>query len=275
MYVKSVFSPLKRFCLFTLIFLLPLSSLPISSVNGAVVRYSSCQKLNKQWPRGVAVSSLKAKQQTVKPTVNQAIYKANSKLDFDKDGTVCEIRRTDKSTSVGIPTPRPVSPPSVVAMPTPETIASIVPEPVVTTLPAAVNTTTTLPVVCPSSLNVTAVIQSASDISYRTTGISVVRYYHTRSVRGYVRNSSDVHVRVLGFVLAGNLMKGNTVSETQSVDVFNNVSLAPGEIYGWSKTYEALGHRITWSDYTEVVRAEATEALSFVSLDSRCPNSLN
>jgi hypothetical protein len=271
----KVFSFQKRFCVMPLICLLLLSSLPISSAVAAVVRYSSCQKLNKQWPKGVAVSSLKAKLQIVKPTVNPAIYKTNSKLDFDKDGTVCEIQKKDKTTSVSSPILRPVSPPSVIAMPTPETVAPIVPEPVVTTLPAAVNTTTTVPVVCPSSLNVTATIQSGSDISYRTTGISVVMYYHTRSVRGYVRNSSDVPVQVLGFVLAGNIMKGNAVTATKSVDVFNNVSLAPGEIYGWSKTYEALGHRITHSDYTEVVRAESVEAISFISLDSRCPNSLN
>jgi hypothetical protein len=228
--------------------------------NSAAVSYSNCKKLNKVWPKGIAISSLKAKKQKVKPTVNSILYKRNLKLDFDKDGTICEV--------VVLPTTKtlPAQNPQTVSITVP---ATAVPA---TAVPATTVPATTVPVVCPTASNVVAVIQSASDGSVRSTGASVKLYYVTRNVQGYVKNNSGVEIKVLGFSFEGNLKSGDIVQSSQTVSVFNNVSLSPNDSHGWSKTYETLGARSTWSDYSAVVRDESVGTLSFISLDSRCPD---
>ncbi len=216
--------------------------------------FKNCSRLNKVYPSGVAVSASKARIQEVRPTVSRTVYNRNKKLDRDKDGTVCEVARPRNTPSTSIPFQQ-------------QTTFQVVP--LVPSVPPIA--TTTVPVVCPNSSNVSANILSASDGSYRTTGISVIRFYFMRNVQGFVRNNSGVRVHVFGFSLAGNLLKGSEVMETQSVPVFNNVILEPNGVHGWSSTYETLGARSTWSDYSTVVRSETVGSLSFVSLDSRCP----
>ena len=132
-------------------------------------------------------------------------------------------------------------------------------------------TTTTIPVVCPNLENVTAEITSSSIGNYRTTGASVKFYYYMRTVQGVIRNKSGVLISVVNFSLAGNLLKLDEVLNTQTVAVANNVEVKADGTYGWSVTYEALGHRNVWSDYTPVVMKEAVHTLSFVSSDLRCP----
>ena len=53
-------------------------------------QFKDCAALNKKYMNGVAMSSSAAKKQTSVPKVSSGIYKKHSKLDIDKDGTVCE-----------------------------------------------------------------------------------------------------------------------------------------------------------------------------------------
>ena len=55
-----------------------------------VVKYSNCAQLKKFWPRGIASSVAKAKLQSIRPSVNAALYVMNRRLDADRDGTACE-----------------------------------------------------------------------------------------------------------------------------------------------------------------------------------------
>jgi len=210
-----------------------------SSESLAGSNYGNCARLNKVYPRGVAISSSKARLQKVKPAVNRGIYLKNIKLDKDKDGTACEKTSAEPNLSTVPPVP-------------------------------ANTTATPIAVTCPTSQNVLATIDSASDGSYRTTGASIKYYYFMRNVIGTVRNLSDVRVQVYGLSISGNLMRGSIVEQSQTVSVFNNVYIEPKGVYGWSKSYEALGHRTTWSDYSTVERKEAIQNLTFVSADSRC-----
>lgn len=52
--------------------------------------FKNCTALNKKYPYGVAKSAAAAAKQKTTPTVSAKIYKANIKMDRDKDGTVCE-----------------------------------------------------------------------------------------------------------------------------------------------------------------------------------------
>jgi hypothetical protein len=52
--------------------------------------FKNCTALNKKYPSGVAKSAQAATKQKQVPKVSLAIYKANIKMDRDKDGTVCE-----------------------------------------------------------------------------------------------------------------------------------------------------------------------------------------
>lgn len=140
-----------------------------------------------------------------------------------------------------------------------------------TTTSTTTTTTTTIPVTCPTSGNVTPEITSASDGAYRTTGISVKMYYYTRSVQGVIRNNSSVPVSVVNLSLSGNLLKDGAIYSSQTVYVVGNVTINPGGAYGWNVSYEALGHRATWSDYSTVGRNETIQSFSFVSTDARCP----
>lgn len=52
--------------------------------------FKNCSALNKVYPNGVAKSSAAAKKQVNLPKVSASVYKAHSKMDRDKDGTICE-----------------------------------------------------------------------------------------------------------------------------------------------------------------------------------------
>ncbi len=52
--------------------------------------FKNCTALNKKYPSGIAKSTQAATKQKSAPKVSLAIYKANIKMDRDKDGTVCE-----------------------------------------------------------------------------------------------------------------------------------------------------------------------------------------
>ncbi len=52
--------------------------------------FKNCTPLNKKYPSGIAKSAQAATKQKSAPKVSLAIYKANIKMDRDKDGTVCE-----------------------------------------------------------------------------------------------------------------------------------------------------------------------------------------
>jgi hypothetical protein len=255
--LKLYASPMRRF----LPALIVLSAFLFSAVSPAhvsakvgVKRYSSCKQLQKVWAKGVASSATKARLQAVRPAVSATGYSKNRHLDTDRDGTACEVKTTARKDYPAVAVP------SANSIPAPSTTAS-----------TTTTSTTTIPIVCPTSSNVVGVIQSATSGSVRATGASVRLFYVMRDVQGYVKNDSGVSVQILGFAIAGNLLSGSQVMSTQTLSVFNNVTLAPGGLHGWSKTYETLGARSTWSDYSEVVRSESIQPISFVSLDSRCP----
>lgn len=52
--------------------------------------FKNCTALNAKYPYGVAKSATAAAKQKTMPTVSAKIYKANIKMDRDKDGTICE-----------------------------------------------------------------------------------------------------------------------------------------------------------------------------------------
>jgi len=60
--------------------------------NAAVKKFKNCTELNKVYPGGVAKPGAVNKGGATKnePTIDAALYKANSKSDRDKDGIACE-----------------------------------------------------------------------------------------------------------------------------------------------------------------------------------------
>lgn len=64
------------------------ASIPSSAVGAAP--FKNCSLLNKKYPNGVAKSAAAAKKQTNAPKVSSSLYRENTKLDIDRDGTVCE-----------------------------------------------------------------------------------------------------------------------------------------------------------------------------------------
>ncbi|MFJ6679237.1 excalibur calcium-binding domain-containing protein [Microbacterium sp. NPDC091382] len=63
----------------------------------AIKKFANCTALNKVHKGGVAKAGVKYnkvngknKAFKVKPTISSALYKANSKMDRDKDGIACE-----------------------------------------------------------------------------------------------------------------------------------------------------------------------------------------
>jgi hypothetical protein len=59
---------------------------------GAAKKFKNCTELNKVYPGGVAKPGAVNKGGATKnePTIDAALYKANSKSDRDKDGIACE-----------------------------------------------------------------------------------------------------------------------------------------------------------------------------------------
>ncbi len=52
--------------------------------------FANCSALNQKYPAGVARSAAVAQKQKKIPFVSAKIYRANAKMDRDKDGTACE-----------------------------------------------------------------------------------------------------------------------------------------------------------------------------------------
>ena len=71
------------------------------AVAATAKKYTSCKKMNKTYPAGVAKSvsaSKKAVKQGFKaPEVSGSVYKSNKKLDKDKDGVACEKKRSSSA----------------------------------------------------------------------------------------------------------------------------------------------------------------------------------
>jgi len=92
--------------------------------------YSSCAKLRKVWPYGVAIDTAKARIQPVRPRVNRSVYQANRRLDTNRDGTVCEIAIQKQPTLATSPIK------ATTTVPTPiSTIATTVPPTTTSTIP--------------------------------------------------------------------------------------------------------------------------------------------
>jgi len=62
---------------------------PVSAAS-PTTKFKNCTAVNKKYPSGVAKSNAAARKQKNKPRVSAAIYRANIKMDRDKDGTICE-----------------------------------------------------------------------------------------------------------------------------------------------------------------------------------------
>lgn len=80
----------------------------------AAVRYSSCEKLLKDYPRGIAKSASAAtaavKAGNQKPSVRTAIYQKNGgRLDRNDNGVMCEQSTSAKPATSPTPTPAPSS----------------------------------------------------------------------------------------------------------------------------------------------------------------------
>jgi Excalibur calcium-binding domain len=68
------------------------------SESAAATKYANCTALHRHFYRyGVARSAAAARRQVAsghyKPRVSRRVYRANSTLDADKDGTACEVTR--------------------------------------------------------------------------------------------------------------------------------------------------------------------------------------
>ncbi|MFT4213239.1 MAG: excalibur calcium-binding domain-containing protein [Microbacterium sp.] len=75
----------------------PAVSSVIAPAKTVVKTYKNCTALHKAYPGGVAKAGVthnkvsgKKRAFTVKPKTSTALYKANKKLDRDKDGVACE-----------------------------------------------------------------------------------------------------------------------------------------------------------------------------------------
>ena len=66
--------------------------LTTSPVNAAAKKFKNCTELNKVYPGGVAKPGAVNKGGATKkePTIDAALYKANTKSDRDGDGIACE-----------------------------------------------------------------------------------------------------------------------------------------------------------------------------------------
>jgi hypothetical protein len=93
-----------------------------STIKQNSVSFTNCARLSKVFPQGVALSIGKAKIQKVRPAVNRSVYLKNKKLDRDKDGTACEV-----SKSQPILAPTNTLPPITVTTPTTTTPTRVCP----------------------------------------------------------------------------------------------------------------------------------------------------
>ena len=116
-----------------------------TSKRAKVVTYSNCKQLNKKYPAGVAVSSSKAWTMFMK--TSRILYKANKKLDLNKNGVVCGALDPESQVSKTISCVDGPMPPQTTSTTT-STSSTVVTT--TTTLPASYYkifpTTTTLPV---------------------------------------------------------------------------------------------------------------------------------
>lgn len=90
-----------RFLKIALVLLLALGS-NLPSANAAPLIYKNCSALNAAYPAGVAKSATASNRGTgpiLRPKVSATIFKANLRLDSDKDGIACEVLldRTNES----------------------------------------------------------------------------------------------------------------------------------------------------------------------------------
>lgn len=90
-------------------------------------------------------------------------------------------------------------------------------------------------------------------------------------MQGVIRNQSGVSVSVLLFSLSGNVWYGGTLEKSQTVSIGTNIAIAAGGVYGWSKSYEALGHHDYVPTGGDISRNETIQSFRFVSTDARCP----
>lgn len=81
---------------------------PIAPKNPQPVKFSSCKALKKKFPGGVAKSSAKVKAASLKkkPKIWSAMYKLNSKFDFNKNGIICETLKVNLVATPVIGTPQ-------------------------------------------------------------------------------------------------------------------------------------------------------------------------
>ncbi|WJY26239.1 MULTISPECIES: excalibur calcium-binding domain-containing protein [Sporosarcina] len=66
---------------------------PVQPADAAPAKFQNCKMLNKTYKGGVARDAKvrnKGGKTRYAPTVNAALYNANSKMDRDKDGIACE-----------------------------------------------------------------------------------------------------------------------------------------------------------------------------------------
>jgi hypothetical protein len=82
----------------------------LDSVSAAT--FKTCSSLNIKYPNGVAKSRSAAIRQKITPRVSASVYRAHKKLDKDKDGTVCEVKKpkTSPTELTTIPSPAVPSP---------------------------------------------------------------------------------------------------------------------------------------------------------------------
>jgi hypothetical protein len=99
------------------------SAFPISgSVNAAT--YRNCALFNVKYPKGIAISRSAASRQKIIPRVSASVYRAHKKLDKDKDGTVCEVKKVTVVTTV-VSTPQTTLPSAATTSPPAATTGSV------------------------------------------------------------------------------------------------------------------------------------------------------
>ena len=72
--------------------------------------FTTCSSFNAKYPKGVAKSGSAAGKQKITPKVSASVYRAHKKLDKDKDGTICEVKKPKTSPTELTTVPSPTVP---------------------------------------------------------------------------------------------------------------------------------------------------------------------
>lgn len=85
----------------TFLVLAVIASLLTTSQEAAEAKtFANCTEIRKSYPNGIATGDKAIGKDSAYPAISKLIYQANSKLDLDRDGHICEVNEARDQTSV-------------------------------------------------------------------------------------------------------------------------------------------------------------------------------